>query len=146
MDGDGKTIELGVQLAVAGGLVLVMTIVHGLGLVMITKLLRLDEERLKEHRFNVRAVVLMGAVAFLLFVLHIAEIWFFAAFYMTVGIIGDLGEALNYSASAYATLGRTIENFPDDWQLIGALEALIGFVLISWSTAFLVSIVNKLRS
>ena len=53
-------------------------------------------------------------------------------------------EALYYSASAYATLGRGAEFFPADWRLIGALEALIGFLLIGWSTAFIVSKVNRL--
>lgn len=57
----------------------------------------------------------------------------------------SLEEALYYSASAYATLGQTAEYFPDEWRLIGAVEALIGFVLISWSTAFMATTLNRLR-
>ena len=45
---------------------------------------------------------------------------------------------------AYATLGRTADYFPPDWRLIGALEALIGFLLIGWSKAFIVSKANRL--
>jgi hypothetical protein len=41
--------------------------------------------------------------------------------------IGSLEAALNCSASAYATLGRTADYFPADWRLVGAFEALIGF-------------------
>jgi hypothetical protein len=56
----------------------------------------------------------------------------------------DLEKALYYSASAYATLGRTADYFPVTWRLIGAIEALIGFILIGWSTAFMVTTMRKL--
>lgn len=145
MEADAPTIALGIQLAASAGLVLVMTVIHGLGLVGISKGLNLDEERLKEHAFDVKAVGLMCALALLLFVLHIVEIFVFAGFYLAVGALPVLEEALYYSASAYATLGRTAEYFPGEWRLLGAIEALIGFLLIGWSTAFIVSNVNKLR-
>ena len=145
VDGGSETVELGIQLGASALMVLLMTAVHGLGLVGISKVLRLKEERLKEHDFDVRAIVLMCGMALMLFALHILEIWIFAAFYLLVGAIGTLEDALYYSAAAYATLGRTEDFFPDNWRLIGAVEALIGFLLIGWSTAFIVSNVNKLR-
>ena len=80
-----------------------------------------------------------------IFALHTVEIWVFAAFYLLVGAIDGLNDALYYSASAYATLGRPAEFFGEDWRLIGALEALVGFVLIGWSTAFIVTTMNRLR-
>jgi hypothetical protein len=72
------------------------------------------------------------------------EITIFALFYMFIGAIDGLEEALSYSASTYATLGRTAEYFPQEWRLIGSIEALIGFLLIGWSTAFIVRNVDKL--
>jgi hypothetical protein len=145
VDSESQTVELGVQLGASALMVLLMTAVHGLGLVGISRILNLKEERLEELNFNYRAIMLMCGMALLLFALHILEIWIFAAFYLIVGAIGDLEDALYYSASAYATLGRTEDYFPDEWRLIGAVEALIGFLLIGWSTAFIVSTVNKLK-
>ena len=58
--------------------------------------------------------------------------------------IETLDEALYYSAAAYATLGRTGEFFPEAWRLIGAFEALIGFLMIGWSTAFITSKATRL--
>lgn len=142
---ESETIELGLQLGASALLVLLMTIVHGLGLVGISKLLNLKGDRLKELDFDSRAIILMCGMALLLFALHILEIWIFAAFYLLIGAMTTLENALYYSASAYATLGRTADYFPDDWRLIGALEALIGFLLIGWSTAFIVSRFNRLR-
>lgn len=146
MDGEGKTLELGVQLAASGALMIVMTLVHGLGLVGISKILNLKDERLEKHDFNSRALALMCGIALLLFTLHMIEIAIFAGFYLMVDAIQSLEEALYYSASAYATLGRTAEYFPEEWRLLGAIEALIGFLLIGWSTAFIVGNVEKLRA
>lgn len=138
------TVELAVELAAAGGMMLVMTLVHGLGLIGISKLLDLNPDRLEELDFNMRAIGLMCGMALGLFALHTIEIWIFAGFYLFVDVMESLEEALFYSASAYATLGRTAEYFPDQWRLMGAVEALIGFLMIGWSTAFIVSKVNKL--
>lgn len=142
---ESQTIELGIQLGASLGLVVVLTLVHGLGLVAISRFLRLDDERLKEQDFNAKAIMLMVGMALSLFSLHLLEIGIFAGFYLGVGALPRLEEALYYSASAYATLGRTADYFPDDWRLIGAIEALVGFLLIGWSTAFIVSNTNKLR-
>lgn len=143
MSQDARDILL--QLAVSAGLVLLMTVIHGLGLLAIAKVLRLKKERLEERTLDFGALLLMGALGMSIFALHIFEIWVFAAFYMLVGAIEGLGAALYYSASAYATLGRPADSFPESWRLIVALEALVGFVLIGWSTAFIVTTMNRLR-
>ena len=139
------TIEILIQLGVSAALVLLMTVIHGVGLLAVARFLRLKKERLEERTLDAGAFVLMGAVGMSIFALHTLEIWVFAGFYMLVGAIDTLKEALFYSASAYATLGRPTDFFPDEWRLIGALEALVGFVLIGWSTAFIVSTMNRLR-
>ena len=140
-----NAVQLGVQLAAAAGLVLVMTVVHAVGLATISRVLGLDDERLEKLDFNYRAVLLMCGMALALFALHIVEIGIFAGFYMVIGALQTLEEALYYSASAYATLGRTAEYFPFEWRLLGAIEALVGFLLIGWSTAFIVNNSSKLR-
>jgi hypothetical protein len=143
---DKETIALGIQFAVAAGFVLLMVIVHGLGLLGISRMLRLKEDRLERHKMDFRALLLVGATGVLLFLLHILEIVMFAVFYLSVDTnIPDFASALYYSASAYATLGTTDARIPSQWELIGALEALIGFVLIGWSTAFVARVMSKLQ-
>lgn len=139
-----QTVTLGKQLAAVGGMMLVMTVTHALGLTGISKLLNLRKEHLKEMSFSFKSIALMSGMGLLLLVLHALEIGVFAGFYLLIGAMQTLEEALYYSASAYATLGRTADYFPPDWRLMGALEALIGFLLISWSTAFIVSKANRL--
>ena len=144
MEQTSATLDLGIQLAVAAGLVLVMTMTHSVGLVGISRLLRLEKDRLLEHDFNLRAIGLLGGFGLLVFSLHILEIFIFAGFYLSIGALQTLEEALFYSASAYATLGWTADFFPAEWRLIGSLESLIGFILIGWSTAFMVSTMRRL--
>lgn len=145
MEAESQSVQLGVQLGVSALLVLTMTMLHSLGLVWVSRLLPIEKDRLEDRHFDMRGMMLLGTLGLALFALHIAEIWLFALFYLMVDAMQSLEEALYYSASAYATLGRTADYFPNQWRLIGAIEALIGFVLISWSTAFMVTTMNRLR-
>jgi hypothetical protein len=135
---------LGMQLVVVAGFVLMMVLIHSAGLVGISRALRLHDERSIPNEFGARASMLMGTYGLLLMTLHFAEIFIFAAFYRLVGAMRSMEEALYYSASCYATLGDAAANFPNEWRLVGALEALIGFVLIGWSTAFMVRTLRKI--
>jgi hypothetical protein len=69
----------------------------------------------------------------------------FAWFYQAIDIFSNFDDAIFFSASAYTTLGLTA-SFPEAWRLLGALEALVGFVLIGWSTAFIIGTLDRLRS
>ena len=137
-------VALGFQLAVTASFVLLMTVMHSVGLLGIGKLLRLDADRLRKHDVDAGAIMLIAGLGLCIVLLHIAEIVVFAGYYLLVEGLDTVEEALFYSASAYATLGWTADYFPPEWRLIGALEALIGFVLIGWSTAFMVSTMQKL--
>ena len=136
--------HLGTQLVAGTFLVVIMTFVHGLGVVGVTKLLRLEDEALKAHRLNGRAFGLLTSMALAIFTIHALEIWIYAAFYLTVGAIGELETALYFSASAYTTLGHPDVAFPIEWRLVGAFEGLTGFLLIGWSIAVFVTDMNKL--
>lgn len=142
---DDGTLELGAQFAASAGLVLMMVMIHSVGLLAISRLLHLRSEELKEKSLDLRSIGLLGTMGLLLFSLHVLEIFVFALFYLAVGGMQTLEESLFYSASAYATLGWTADYFPPEWRLIGAVEALIGFLLLGWSTAFMVGTMNRLR-
>jgi Trk-type K+ transport system membrane component len=142
---DEAAVALGAQLGAAAGLVMLMVVIHSIGLLLISKGFALSKEDLRDKNFNLRSVPLLASLGLLIFLLHIVEIFVFAVFYLAVGAMQTFEEALFYSASAYATLGRTVDHFPTEWRLIGAFEALIGFILIGWSTAFMVKTMNRLR-
>jgi hypothetical protein len=136
--------HLGTQLFIASLLILLVTLIHGFGVVLVTKLLRLEDSHLRAHRLDFRAFGILISMALSLFVLHALEIALFGFFYLAAGAIETLEEALYFSASAYATLGHPDIPFPDQWRLLGAIEGLAGFLLIGWSTAVFVTDMNKL--
>jgi hypothetical protein len=136
-------VGLGTELIAGLVLVVLMVLLHGGGIVAATKLLRLEDRTLRAHRINVKAFGLLTSIALWLFALHLIEITLFAMFFLGVGALHSLEEALYFSASAYSTLGHPDLNFPDDWRLLGAVEGLVGFLLIGWSTAVFIADMNK---
>ena len=144
MTGRTEVADLGIQLLVGAVFVVLMVVIHSAGLVGITRGLRLHQERSIPNEWGLRAAVLLGTYGVLLFALHFVEIFIFAAFYRWVGSVQSMEAALSYSASSYATLGGVNARFTDEWRLVGALEALIGFVLIGWSTAFMVRTLRRI--
>ena len=137
-------ISLGLQLFWGLLLLVLIVSVQGAGIVAATKLLRLEDRKLRAHRVDVKAFGILIAIALVLFALHLLEIVIFAAFYMVVGAIDEFEPALFFSISAFTTLGHPEMQFPADWRIVGALEGLVGFLLIGWSTAVFVTDMSKL--
>ena len=135
--------DLSIQLIVGAIFVVLMVTIHSAGLVAITRSLRLHQDRSIPNEWGLRAAAVLSTYGVLLFVLHLIEIFIFAAFYRWTGSLKSMEEALYYSASSYATLGVTAR-FSEEWRLVGALEALIGFVLIGWSTAAMVRTLRRI--
>ena len=140
----GAGISLGLQLFSGLLLLIVIFSIHGAGIVGATKLLRLEDSKLRAHRVDIKAFGILIAIALTLFALHLLEVVVFALFYMSVGALGEFEEALFFSISAFTTLGHPELGFPDDWRIVAALEGLVGFLLIGWSTAVFITDMNKL--
>ena len=136
--------QLGVQLAASAGLVCLMALIHAIGVVGITKGFGLQESTLRAHRVDLSAMMLLVGVALSLFALHLTEIGLFAVFFVMVGALDGAEPALFFSASAYTTLGTTEASLPHEWRLVGAIEGLVGFLLIGWSTGVFITDMNKL--
>ena len=140
------SVNLGLQLAVTAGLGLVMTMSHTLGLAGISRLLKLEDRCIHPHKLDMETLLVVGSMGILIAALHIAEIVAYALFYLAVGALPNFEDALFHSATAYSTLGLADGSFPRDWRLAGAFEALTGFILIGWSTAYMVSTMQRMRA
>ncbi len=132
------------QLLAGFFLAILLILVHAVGVVLVTKLLKLEDSSLRAHRLDIRAFGLLTSMALSLFVLHAFEIGMFALFYLGVDATKTVEASLYFSASSYATLGHPDIDFPERWRLLGAMEGVIGFLLIGWSTAVFVTDMNKL--
>ncbi len=134
--------NLFVQLAAATVLIVIVTLIHGTGVAMMTKVFQYEERTLRRKRLVARELTLMMPMALSLFALHALEILVFAIFYMLAGNIGRLEDALHVSAMAYSTLG-IVEGAVVEWRLVLALEGLAGFLMIGWSAAVFVTDMDK---
>ena len=129
---------VGLQLLVSVVLLIICAVIHGTGLVLVTKLLDVEDRELKRRSLPMREFGIMVPMVLCLFVMHVLEVLVFALFYMLAGLYGTLEPALFASATAYTTLGIT-DNAPVAWRLVHAFEGLTGFVMIGWSAAIILS-------
>ena len=68
-----------------------------------------------------------------------------AVVYVFLGALGDGKAAMLYSLSALTSYGHVQIYLEPQWQLMGALESLNGMILLGLTTAFMFSIIQRLR-
>jgi hypothetical protein len=132
-----------IQLALASGMVVVCVLVHLVGLTMTLRLLRIGHRGLRRPE-AMPAPVLLGA-SLGVFGVHTIEIWLYALLYRAVGLFQHFEEALYFSTVTYATIGYGDLTLSHDWRVLGAIEGATGVIMLGWSTAFLVSLLTRLR-
>jgi len=135
------------QLAVGAGMIALCVVIHGLGLFTLRRLMH--SERAQERMRHVEPLSLRGTlftlfIVFAIIFLHVLEIWLFALLYDFVGALRRFQDALYVSTSSYATLGSS-GAISHEWRLVSAIEGLIGFILIGWSTAFFFRVLERLE-
>jgi hypothetical protein len=134
---------LWLQLLATTLLIVLVTLIHGTGVVITTKLFKHEARHLRGRKLFVREFRLMVPMALSLIALHVTEISIFALFYFVFGEVGTFADALYASATAYTTLGIA-EGALGGWRLVGAFEGLAGFLLIGWSAAVFVTDMEKI--
>jgi len=133
-------------LAVASLMVLVTIVIQIAGLTLLILLMRarLDHER--AHRYIINQLGMVLGVALGLFLIHTIQIWLYALVFMWVGAFDSFEPALYFSTSSFTTVGYGDIVLETDWRLLGAIESANGFLVLGWSTVFLISVISRLRS
>jgi hypothetical protein len=81
--------------------------------------------------------LVVGATALMATLFHAFEVGVWALAFLMVGAMTSLRSAMLYSLGAMTTYGHTDLFLEDQWRLMGALEALSGWLLFGLTTAFL---------
>jgi hypothetical protein len=89
-------------------------------------------------------VMVTGATTLLATCLHGLEAIIWAVAYRLLDALPDSNSAMLYSLSAITSYGHANLVLEPHWQLMGALEALNGWLLFGLTTAFLFGIIEKL--
>lgn len=127
---------------------IVSTVVfHVTGLGLINRWVdRLTTDTIMRHH-RIRAFMLvMAGVTLLATVLHAAEVIIWCLAYLAVGALPDGKTAMLYSLNAMTSYGHDNVMLEERWRLLGAIEALNGWLLFGLTTAFLFGTMVRFRS
>jgi hypothetical protein len=134
------------SLSIATVMVILTVVIHFLGLLFLIKFLNRSGRGFRPHESLIGQGVLIILVVLGLVFTHAIQIWVYAFLYLAIGALPDFETALYYSTTAFTTVGFGDVVLPQQWRLVGAIEAANGFMLFGWSIAFLMSMTGKLRS
>jgi hypothetical protein len=124
---------------------IVLTVVfhtYGLGLLERGVQKRLGGAGEERNRAIVTSIV-MGRTALSAIMLHAIEGAAWAGAYRLLGALHDNKSAMLYSLNAMTSYGHENLNLAPRWQMMGALEALDGWILFGLTTAFLFTVMQK---
>ena len=80
----------------------------------------------------------------ILMVGHILQVMLWASVYhYHWGEFADFASAVYFSLANFTTVGAVDLSLPPDHRLVGALESAVGMMMFGWSTALLVSVVQR---
>jgi hypothetical protein len=123
----------------AGTVVIALTVlIHTSGLIGVTHAMGWLVARFRMHGRRSR-ILAMITVVFGLFAVLTVEAWLWAFCYLIVGAFPDFATSLYFSTVTFSTLGFGDVVPTERWRLFAALEAVNGFLMIGWSTAYLVA-------
>jgi len=80
----------------------------------------------------------------LLLILHLVEMSVWALAYCAGGVLPDFETALYYSMTSYTTVGFGDVIPPISWRLLGPIEAVVGVLMLGWSTSIIVAAVQRM--
>src|SRR5277367_802923 len=125
-------------------LIVLNLVIHVIGLGLNNEsVVRFLSVATEHRRFMPAFAVVMGIAALLATVLHGIEAATWAAAYRLFGALPDTKSAMLYSLSAMTSYGHANLFLEEQWQLMGALEALNGMLLFGLTTAFLFAMIQK---
>ena len=128
-------------------LIVLIVILHVFGLSLIReRAVRAFDQIKQKHHPTAVFVVIMGATTLSATFLHGIEAGIWALAFKSLGAIPTFRTAMLYSLNAITSYGHTNVSLPDHWHLMGALEALNGWLLFGLSTAFMFAVIERVWS
>jgi hypothetical protein len=121
----------------------ITVIIHVFGLSLIRAQFHVVIGRASYRAFSLVSLALMAGTTVAVTLLHGLESAIWASAFRLLGALPDEKTAMLYSLNAMTTFGHSGYNMEGQWHLMGALEALNGWILFGLSTAFLYAITQR---
>jgi hypothetical protein len=129
------------KLSIAWGLMAVCVGIHASGVTSAVRWLR--RRKVPQQQMWPWTWLFIQLAAWILF-LHFIEITVWALVYAWRDAISGIQSAWYFSAVTYTTTGYGDLVLPEDWRLVGAIEALTGILMCGWSTGFFFAVVSRM--
>ena len=128
------------QLLIGLSLMSLCVVIHATGVTAAVRWLR--SSATATHPFWLGTLLFVRLAAWIV-LLHLLEITAWALMYVRSGAMADLTSALYFSAVTYTTTGYGDLVLPQEWRLVGAVEAVTGILMCGWSTGFFFLVVSR---
>ena len=126
-------------------MVVLTVLIHFFGLVLLLRLLAAHSHRVAHFGALMSQILMLLTAVLSLIFLHTAEIWSYALLYLALGALNGFEQALYFSTVSFTMLGFGDIVLDPAFRIISAIEGANGLILFGWSTAFLISLMSKLR-
>jgi hypothetical protein len=132
------------RLALATVMVGLTVTIHFVGLMALLWILRGRAHSVHESWTREGAAIFTVVMGLML--IHATEVWLYAGCYLGLGALPDLETAVYFSTTSFTTIGYGDVVLDRRWRLVGSIEGANGLLLFGWSTAFLFSVISRMRS
>ena len=127
-------------------LIVLTIVIHVLGLGLMNRGIdRVVDVAHPGRQSPLRFIVTLVFVSIASTCLLAMAVFTWAIVYVFLGALADGKAAMLYSLSALTSYGHVPIYLEPQWQLMGALESLNGMILLGLTTAFMFSIIQRLR-
>ena len=116
--------------------------IHGGGTLIMLRIMAERRLTFEKHFGYVRSTLVLAFTVIALLLLHLAEVFVWAAYFVAKGCLPDLMTSIYFSLVTYSTVGYGDVVLHSEWRLLAGVEALTGVLMISWSTALLLGVVG----
>jgi hypothetical protein len=113
-------------------------LIHTGGLILVAAATPYLARRLGLQRHDIGRTLVMTIMVLGILAILTVEVWSWALAYTVLNVTTSFPDALYLSTVLFSTIGYGGVAFDAHWRLMTALEGIGGFLLIGWSTAFLV--------
>jgi hypothetical protein len=129
------------NIAIAAFMMVVTTVIHAGGMVLVLHMLRSQKGRLR-RRLRKTHIYWIGVIVLLMFLVSLLEVLVWAAAYLSLNAIQGFERALYFSTVTFTTLGYGDIVIDERWRLLASFEAANGILMFGWTTAIVVSFVH----
>ncbi len=119
--------------------------IQAITLTAVQRRLRVMEPWIRRHDSFAAELLLTYVVILVVVLMHVMQACIWAVFYASIVGVEPLRDAFYHSILSLTTMDDSSGVLPERWRLLGAAEGLTGWIVFSWSTAWVFLFLTTFR-